>query len=50
MLDDYKRGNDMLKALADRQQERELKEMAQSYMNKNKKEVVEKLTDSKYSR
>ncbi len=50
MLDDYKGGNDMLKAFADRQKERDLKEMAQSYMNKSKKEIVEMLTDSKYSR
>jgi len=50
MLDDYKGGNDMLKAFADRQQERDLKEMALSYMNKSKKEIVDMLTDMQYSR
>ena len=50
MLDDYKGGNDLLKAFADRQQERDLKEMALSYMNKSKKQLVDILTDSKYSR
>jgi tetratricopeptide (TPR) repeat protein len=50
MLDDYKAGNDMLKTFADRQQEPELKEMAMSFMNKSKKELVEIMTSSQYSR
>ena len=50
MLDDYKGGNDMLKEIADRQQEPDLKEMTISYMNKRKKEIVDMLTDSKYNR
>jgi hypothetical protein len=50
MLDDNKAGNDMLKTLADRQQEPELKEMTMSFMNKSKTELVEIMTSSQYSR
>ena len=50
MLDDKKTGNDLLKAIADRQQEPELKEMTLSFMNKSKKELIEMMTDSQYSR
>ena len=50
MLDDNKSGNELLKVIADRQQEPELKEMTLSYMNKSKKELVNMMTDSQYSR
>ncbi len=50
MLGDNKTGNDLLKAIADRQQEPELKEMILSFMNKSKKELIEMRTDSQYSR
>lgn len=50
MLDYNKVGNDILKALADKQQEPELKEMTMSFMNKSKKELVEIMTSSQYSR
>jgi len=50
MLGDNKTGNDLLKGIADRQQEPELKEMTLSYMNKSKKELVDMLTDTQYSR
>lgn len=50
MLGDNKTGNDLLKGIADRQQEPELKEMTLSFMNKSKKELVDMMTDSQYSR
>ena len=50
MLDDNKRGNDLLKTIADRQQEPGLKELTLSFMNKSKKQLVEMMTDSQYSR
>lgn len=50
MLDENKSGNELLKAIIDRQQEPELKAMALSYLNKRKKELVDMLTDSQYSR
>lgn len=50
MLDDNKAGNDMLKTLADRQQEPEVKEMTMSFINKSKKELVEIMTSSQYGR
>ena len=50
MLDDNKRGNDLLKTIADNQQEPELKELTLSFMNKSKKELVDMMTDSQYSR
>jgi tetratricopeptide (TPR) repeat protein len=50
MLGDNKTGNDLLKSIADRQQEPELKEMTLSYMNKSKKELVDMMTNSQYSR
>ena len=46
MLGDNKNGNDLLKAIADRQQDPELKEMTLSFMNKSKKELVEMMTNS----
>ncbi len=48
MLDDFKGGNALLNDFVDRQKESDLKEMALSYMNKSKKELVDMLTDSKY--
>ena len=51
MLDQYKDGNDLLKANADRQQEPEFKKTTLSYMNKSKKQLVDMLTDfDQYSR
>jgi tetratricopeptide (TPR) repeat protein len=50
MLGDNKSGNDLLKGIADRQQEPELKAMILSFMNKSKKELVDMMTDSQYSR
>ncbi len=50
MLGDNKTGNNLLKVLADKQQEPELKELTLSYMNKSKKELVEMMTDAQYSR
>ena len=50
MLDDNKSGNDLLKAIADRQKEPEIKEMTLSFMNKTKKELVDMMTSSQYSR
>jgi tetratricopeptide (TPR) repeat protein len=50
MLDDNKGGNDLLKSLADKQQEPELKEMTLSFMNKTRKELVNMMTSSQYSR
>ena len=50
MLNDNKSGNELLTLIANRQQESELKDMALSYMNKSKKELVDMLTDSQYSR
>ena len=50
MLGDNKTGNDLLKAIANRQQEPELKEMTLFFMNKSKKELVDILTNSQYSR
>jgi len=50
MLDDNKAGNDLLKSLAAKQQEPELKEMTLSFMNKTKKELVDMMTSSQYSR
>jgi tetratricopeptide (TPR) repeat protein len=50
MLGDNKTGNNLLKGIADRQQEPELKEMTLSFMNKSKKELVDMMTDSQYSR
>jgi tetratricopeptide (TPR) repeat protein len=50
MLDDNKNGNNLLKGIADRQQMPELKEWTFSFMNKSKKELVDMMTDSKYSR
>ena len=50
MLDDSKTGNDLLKVLADEQQEPELKEMTISFMNKSKKELIEMMTSSQHSR
>jgi tetratricopeptide (TPR) repeat protein len=50
MLGDNKTGNDLLKSIADRQKETELKEYTLSFMNKSKKELVDMLTNSQYSR
>ena len=50
MLDDNKSGNALLETIAARQQESEVKEMALSFMNKSKKELVDMMTDSQYSR
>ena len=50
MLDNNKKGNDLLKTIADREQEPELKELTLSFMNKSKKELVEKMTNNQYSR
>jgi len=50
MLGENKTANNLLKAIADRQQEPELKEMTLSFMNKSKKELVDMMTDSQYSR
>ena len=50
MLNDHKTGNNLLQTIADRQQEPELKEMILSFTNKSKKELVEKMTSSQYSR
>jgi tetratricopeptide (TPR) repeat protein len=50
MLGDNKTGNDLLKSIADRQKEKELKENTLSFMNKSKKELVDMLTNSQYSR
>ena len=46
MLNDNKRGNDLIKAIANKQQEPELKELTLSYINKGKKEMVDMMTDS----
>ena len=50
MLGDNKAGNDLLKAIADRQREPELREFTLSFMNKSKKELVEMMTNGQYSR
>lgn len=49
MLDDYKASKDLFKALLDKEQEPDLKEMTLSYMNKTKKELVDMMTSSQYS-
>ena len=50
MLGDNKTGHDLLKSISDRQKEPELKELTLSFMNKSKKELVEMMTSSQYSR
>jgi tetratricopeptide (TPR) repeat protein len=50
MLGDNKAGNDLLKSIADSQQKSELNEWPLYYMNKNKKEIIEMMTNSLYSR
>jgi tetratricopeptide (TPR) repeat protein len=49
MLDDNKAGNDLLKSIADKQQEPELKKITVSFINKTKKELVERMTSCQYS-
>lgn len=49
MLGNNKAGNDLLKSIADRQQDPELKESTLSFMNKSKKELVEMMIGSQYS-
>lgn len=49
MLDDNKTGIDLLKGLADRQQDPELKEVTLSFM-KSKNELIEMMTNFQYSR
>ena len=50
MLGDNKAGNDLLKSIADRQKEPELRDFTLSFMNKSKKELVEMMTNGQYSR
>jgi tetratricopeptide (TPR) repeat protein len=50
MLGDNDAGNNLLKSIADRQQEPELREFPLSFTNKSKKELVAMFTDVKYSR
>jgi hypothetical protein len=49
MLDDNKTGIDLLKGLADRQQDPELKEVTLAFM-KSKNELIEMMTNFQYSR
>jgi tetratricopeptide (TPR) repeat protein len=50
MLGDSKSGNDLLKAITDRQKEPELRERTLSFMNKTKKELVDMMTNMQDSR
>jgi len=50
MLGENKAGNDLLKSIAERQQEPESRDLTLSYMNKSKKELVEMMTNSQYNR
>ena len=50
MLGDNKTGHDLLKSISDRQKEPELRDFTLSFMNKSKKELVEMMTSSQYSR